>query len=120
MRCGPVLFLLVALLGATQGVKILGLFGVSGKSHNNFFSALTTELSRRGHNLTIVTPFLSSYRSDNYREIYVESMEQMIKKSYSPFDNSEMSTLDKLSHMLGVFLNLCPATLKEKQVRCKL
>lgn len=117
MRSGQVLLLLVALVGAAQGVKILGLFGVSGKSHNNFFSALTTELSRRGHNVTVVTSFPSSYRTDNYREIFVDTMDKTMKSGgFSPFDHSEMSPLDKISHLLNVFLKICPAALIDKQV----
>jgi hypothetical protein len=117
MRSGQVLLMLVALLGAAQGVKILGLFAVSGKSHNNFFSALTTELSRRGHNLTVVTAFPSSYHSDNYREIFVDTMQKMMQSGiFNPFDHPDMGHLEKITNMLSMFLKPCPAALSDKQV----
>jgi hypothetical protein len=117
MRCDRVLLLLGALLGAAQGVKILGLFAVSGKSHNNFFSALTTELSRRGHDLTVVTSYPSGYSAKNYKEIQVDTMEQTMQgNSFSPFDLSEMSPSAKLTKLLGVFLEMCPAALTNKKV----
>jgi predicted glycosyltransferase len=116
MRCGRVLLLLVALLGAAHGVKILGLFAVSGKSHTHFFAALTTELSRRGHNVTVVTGFPTSYRSENYREIFVDTMAVMQASLFNPFEHTEMNILRKLTHTLEVFSKLCPVALKDKQV----
>jgi hypothetical protein len=117
MRCDRVLLLLGALLGAAQGVKILALFAVSGKSHNNFFSALTTELSRRGHNLTVVTAYPGSYRTNNYREIQVNTMEKTMQgNGFNPFEISEMGPFDKLTHLLGAFLKMCPAALSDKKV----
>jgi len=117
MRCGRVLLLLLALLGAAQGVKILGLFAVSGKSHTHFFAALTTELSRRGHNVTVVTGFPTSYRSDNYSEIFVDSMAVMQASLFDPFEHTEMNILRKLNHTVQVFSKLCSIALNDKQVK---
>jgi hypothetical protein len=118
MRCGRVLLLLLAgLMGAAQGVKILGMFAVSGKSHTHFFAALTTELSRRGHNVTVVTGFPISYRSDNYSEIFVDTMAVMNKANlFDPFEHTEMNILRKIAHTVEVFSKLCPVALKDKQV----
>ncbi|XP_059480751.1 UDP-glycosyltransferase UGT5-like isoform X2 [Neocloeon triangulifer] len=49
--------------------KILGYFGFSSKSHNNFFNALTVELANRGHELTVVTAYPMKETPKNYRQI---------------------------------------------------
>jgi len=115
MRCGVVLCAFVGLLSVVQGANILGLFPVSGQSHNHFFSALTTELSRRGHNLTVLTAFPSKFRLPNYREIPVNMIEEF-KSNFSPFKHTGKSTISKLSEMLNLFLKLCPSVLQSDQV----
>ncbi|XP_059480683.1 UDP-glucosyltransferase 2-like [Neocloeon triangulifer] len=108
-------FLMFA-VSAAQGARILGLFGVSGKSHNNFFSALTLELANRGHNLTILTSFPTKKSSANYREISVDVMEKF-SANFSPFKHVSEGMLNQLGSMLSMFLQLCPSVLSSPQVK---
>ena len=52
-----VLTLLIAMLPATHSAKILGIFPVPANSHNIVFTAVTRELARRGHQLTVISTF---------------------------------------------------------------
>jgi hypothetical protein len=49
--------LLVALLTTTQSAHILGIFVIPAKSHSIVFTALTRELARRGHQVTVIGTF---------------------------------------------------------------
>ncbi|XP_059480629.1 UDP-glucosyltransferase 2-like [Neocloeon triangulifer] len=71
--------------------KILGFFGISSRSHNNFFNALNVELANRGHELTVVTAFPMKNTPKNYRQIDVKIVRElfneinMVKASKSGF-----------------------------------
>ncbi|XP_065332904.1 uncharacterized protein LOC135934835 [Cloeon dipterum] len=107
---------LIFCLSAAHGAQILGLFGVSGKSHNHFFTALTKELANRGHDLTIVTAFPTKKTSANYKEIPVELME-LFSANFNPLSQTEEGTLSRLFSMLGMFKKLCPTILNLPQIK---
>jgi glucuronosyltransferase len=64
--------LLVALLTTTQCAHILGIFPIPAKSHNIVLAALTRELARRGHHVTVVSPFPEKKPIPNLTDIEVK------------------------------------------------
>lgn len=61
-----------AILGIGNGANILAIFPVPSYSHQIVYRALTLELNKRGHNLTIVTPDpVNNPNLTNYHEIDV-------------------------------------------------
>jgi glucuronosyltransferase len=64
--------LLVTLVITIQSAHILGIFPIPEKSHNIVFSALTHELARRGHQVTIISPFPEKKPIPNLTDIEVE------------------------------------------------
>ncbi|XP_023717901.1 UDP-glucuronosyltransferase 1-8 [Cryptotermes secundus] len=64
--------LVVALLTTSESAHILGVFPIPAKSHNIVFSALTRELARRGHQVTVISPFREKNPIPNLTEIEVK------------------------------------------------
>jgi hypothetical protein len=64
-----VLITFIACLGATDGANILGIFPMLSKSHMTVHSALMKELARRGHQVTIFSPFPEKYQIQNFTDI---------------------------------------------------
>lgn len=64
-----VLITLVSCLRATDGANILGIFPMPIKSHMIVHSALMKELSRRGHQVTVFSPFPEKYPIQNFTDI---------------------------------------------------
>jgi glucuronosyltransferase len=71
-KCYILAGLLVALLTTTQSAHILGIFPIPGKSHNIVFTALTRELARRGHHVTVISPFPEKKPIPNLTDIEVK------------------------------------------------
>ena len=64
-----VLAILISSLCATDGANILGIFPVPVKSHMIVHSALMKELARRGHQVTVFSPFPEKYPIRNFTDI---------------------------------------------------
>jgi hypothetical protein len=64
--------LVVALSTTTQSAHILGVFPIPAKSHNIVFTALTRELARRGHQLTVISPYPEKQPTPNLTDIEVK------------------------------------------------
>jgi hypothetical protein len=62
------LILLLCLYG-TEGARILGIFPMPAKSHMTVHSALMKELARRGHEVTVFSPFPEKSPIPNYTDI---------------------------------------------------
>jgi len=64
-----VLITLIFCLRATDGANILGIFPMPAKSHMTVQSALMKELARRGHQVTVFSPFPEKYPIENFTDI---------------------------------------------------
>jgi glucuronosyltransferase len=64
--------LVVALLSTAQGAKFLGIFPIPATSHNAVFTALTRELARRGHHVTVISSFPEKTPVPNLTNIVVK------------------------------------------------
>ncbi|PSN29898.1 hypothetical protein C0J52_27059, partial [Blattella germanica] len=63
---------LVSCLHLGEGARILGIFPIPSKSHWAVNQALIQELAKRGHKLTVLTPFPEKSQP-NYKEIVIQA-----------------------------------------------
>jgi hypothetical protein len=112
------LFIAVAAVVMTtaSGAKILCMFGVSGKSHNNVFTALTTELAKKGHELTVVTPFPIKNPPGIYKQIDANDTRETMKKFYT-FSNTQGHVFQKLSIVIELLGEVCPKILQMPEIQ---
>lgn len=67
-----VLFSALAALGDSS--RILGVFPSPGYSQFILAERLMTELANRGHEVTVISPFLPKEQPKNYKNVTVEKM----------------------------------------------
>lgn len=77
LLCRIVLLLSLSFFNSSSSLNILGVFVYPSFQHWTVHNALITELSKRGHNLTVLTNFPTTESSSTYREVHV-------KPFYSP------------------------------------
>jgi hypothetical protein len=63
------LMIFLACLYATDGARILGIFPMPAKSHMTVHSALMKELARRGHEVTVFSPYPEKFPISNLTDI---------------------------------------------------
>jgi len=105
-------------LAPADGAKVLAFFGLSSKSHNNFFTPLTTELALRGHEVTVVTAYpLKNPPKKNYRQIEATAARDLLD-SFNAIKPSTVSTWSRLIQWRDIakFMLLCKEVLKMPQV----
>jgi len=72
----------ISCLCNTDGANILGIFPMPATSHMTVHSALMKELARRGHHLTVFSPFPEKYPTQNYTYVKFKlSYPQLLQKS---------------------------------------
>ncbi|XP_052899159.1 UDP-glycosyltransferase UGT5-like [Anopheles moucheti] len=67
------------IIGPVEGAKILAIFPTSARSHYIVGSALTKELARRGHEMTVINTFPQKKPLKNYRDVDVSGSADVIK-----------------------------------------
>ncbi|XP_045481095.1 UDP-glycosyltransferase UGT5-like isoform X7 [Harmonia axyridis] len=112
----------LCLISTIHCYRILGLFPYPGKSHSDVILPLMRELSRRGHEVDVLTHFPSGYVNPNYTDL-------SIRGSYPIFLNTEpTNNLDPFSSrilfmyldVIGMGLladNYCDAAFKTETVK---
>ncbi|XP_972349.3 UDP-glycosyltransferase UGT5-like isoform X1 [Tribolium castaneum] len=92
-----------ALLSLCNGYKILAVFPTPFHSHCTLASKLVTELAKRGHEVTYLSPFPKKTQTKNLREISLESIIPVInerkKQLLSLNDHSVFHTVHFLTNM---------------------
>jgi hypothetical protein len=90
------LFIAVAAVVMTtaSGAKILCMFRMSRKSHNNVFTSLNTELAKKGHELTVVTLFPIKNPPGIYKQIDAYDTREMMTK-FDTFSNTQRHVFKK-------------------------
>lgn len=63
---------LLLLLPPTHSLNILGVFVYPSFQHWTIHNALVTELTKRGHNLTVITNYPTAETTSHYREIHIK------------------------------------------------
>lgn len=119
LRVALVACALSVALEPAEGAKVLAFFGLSSKSHNNFFTPLTTELALRGHEVIVVTAYpLKNPPKKNYRQIEATVTRDLFD-SFNAIKESTVSTWSRLINWKDVarFMLLCNEVLKIPQVQ---
>jgi hypothetical protein len=77
-----ILIMLISCLCATDGANILGIFPMPARSHMIIHSALMKELARRGHQVTVFSPFPEKHPIQNFTDIEFKlSYSELLPKS---------------------------------------
>lgn len=108
----------VSAIAPADGAKVLAFFGLSSKSHNNFFTPLTTELAARGHDVTVVTAYpLKDPPKTNYHQIDATVTREHFD-SFNALQESTVSIWSRIQKWRDVaeFMLLCNKVLKLPQV----
>lgn len=61
---------------AKRNYNILGIFHFPSQSHHILGSTLLKELTRRGHNVTMISPFPFKEKIPNYTDIKIEGLKE--------------------------------------------
>lgn len=69
------IFLLISCAQQCQSAKILIMYPSPSKSHLVIGQAVSKELARRGHKVTVVSSYPLDKQIDNYRDIFIEPTE---------------------------------------------
>lgn len=56
--------------------KILGFFPMPSASHVRLGYEIVFELHRRGHDITMITPYPKNVQLENFREIYLKDVSE--------------------------------------------
>ncbi|XP_045469174.1 UDP-glycosyltransferase UGT5-like isoform X8 [Harmonia axyridis] len=97
----PLLLVTIAVIYLSQGVggsKILGVFWTPSKSHHILGSALLQALAKKGHNVTLLSPFIDDVDIPNFKQIKLTGIEGLMKGMANPKNS--------IIQMLFVFLQL--------------
>ncbi|GLH05010.1 UDP-glucuronosyltransferase 1-1 [Gryllus bimaculatus] len=82
-----IISILLFLGTSVETAKILAIFSVPARSHVGAYQPLMEELARRGHEMTVVTPFPRTKPLENYNEIIIED-------TFPSRDSSEMNLFE--------------------------
>nr|XP_023017936.1 UDP-glucuronosyltransferase 2B15-like [Leptinotarsa decemlineata] len=113
-----VLILVFGLLSISSGARILGVFQVPAVSHHSVFRSLWRELSLRGHNVTVVTPFpLNDDSLVNLTEIDVSDPNKEIfeRHGFQFFMNKENYVQSKIPKIFALNNEMAEAVLSNKE-----
>lgn len=80
------LILLCLFLNITSCAKILGIFPSPGYSQFILGEKLMLELVNRGHEVTVISPFTSSKKVDNYTVVHVSGLVDNVMKGKKTSD----------------------------------
>ncbi|XP_058445384.1 UDP-glucosyltransferase 2-like [Malaya genurostris] len=113
------LIMLVTIAGHTSsGYRILSIAVSPSRSHVIVQEALVKELARRGHQVTMVSPFPSTKPIENYREITVP-ISDWGKTTMAIFlkDQSRWAALANFPTTCKIFMDASNDTLNDPEVR---
>ncbi|XP_055538419.1 UDP-glucosyltransferase 2-like [Wyeomyia smithii] len=102
----------------TEAYRILSIGASPSRSHVIVQEALAKELARRGHHVTMVTPFPTAPSIENYREITVPLSDEG-KRLMSHFinDQSRWAMIQSFSAMNKVFMDVANDSINHPEVK---
>lgn len=114
-----VIIVAVLLVRCATAANILGIYFHAGKSHHILGETLFKELARRGHNVTMASPFPLKEPFPNYTDIHLTGIQEDQDARTSMFMQMNNST-DELSGVADV-IELCRSqtelTLKHEKMK---
>lgn len=93
---------LLALAGAIQlcaGSKILAIVQMPSRSHHNLLERLVIELTKKGHEVTLITPYKQSKPVKNLKEIIIPDLYKNLTALMQPEKKDEESNMFEMRHM---------------------
>ncbi|XP_049768134.1 UDP-glycosyltransferase UGT5-like [Schistocerca cancellata] len=115
----PFLISSLGLLSYSEGANILAVFPIPARSHWTAMQPLLIELAKRGHNLTVVTPFDEKNMPDTWETVLIGKHWNM-GGALRPgiFNQSPYSSILRMIFLLyDVGLEMCENVLKEENVQ---
>ncbi|XP_049795743.1 UDP-glucosyltransferase 2-like [Schistocerca nitens] len=109
--------LVLCLAGLCEPARILCLMSTVSHSHHIFNRALTLELAKRGHQVTVLTPDREKKPVPNLREILIEGAYEAAHEDLGYETFAEMSEMDMVGEIFGWGVTTCRHTLKSKGAR---
>ncbi|XP_065157276.1 UDP-glycosyltransferase UGT5-like [Atheta coriaria] len=103
MKLLSFLCLSIALLGISNGSKILGIFPFPSKSHYIIGEALLRGLAERGHDVTMISPFTLDKPIKNYQDVVIDGMLELKEASSPMFSNINLSFMERMNMMMNMF-----------------
>lgn len=114
---------LIIIVGAAHGAKILGVIPSGGKSHHFIGAAYTKALAEAGHDVTVIAAFREKNPPKNYREIVMDDLYETLMTAFmeNPFEFPEIPPLLHLYMMYTEFGTFSSKfTLNHKDVKALL
>ena len=109
------LLLILDLISKIDGYRILGIFPMNSKSHNNMFEGLMKGLAKREHQVDVVTHFETKNPPKNYRTIINLTGTQPAFVNNMTIDYASNMGSDPVPHIIKTFGNeLCELLALEK------
>lgn len=68
------IFIFITAFQFGGGEKILGIVSMPSKSHYHLFERLFIELTKKGHEVTLITPFKQSQPVPKFKEIFIPNL----------------------------------------------
>ncbi|XP_046981628.1 UDP-glucosyltransferase 2-like [Schistocerca americana] len=109
--------LVVCLAGQCESARILCLMTTVSRSHHIFNRALTLELAKRGHQVTVFAPDREKKPVPNLREILIEGAYEAIHEDYDYESFAEVSQMGMVGEIFTWGLTTCRHTLSSKGAR---
>ncbi|XP_049767863.1 UDP-glycosyltransferase UGT5-like [Schistocerca cancellata] len=103
---------------ACEAANILAVFPVPGKSHWIVFRELLLELSRRGHNLTVISHFpLDEPPPPNWEQIFVGAYHEELPSGPNLFDLGTSGAMQEVKFLMAHGRGWCRRALEEEDMR---
>ncbi|KAK4877712.1 hypothetical protein RN001_010218 [Aquatica leii] len=113
------LTVLVFLIAVSNGAKILGVFPYPAYSHYQLGDRIFKELSARGHEVTVITPYKENNLTENFKQVLLTNTlaeaEGLRKNLFT--DHSNLNALQKLITIDLLGLTFCEKALNDTKVK---
>lgn len=122
LRCGKmkfsvaVLALLAFTVNEVHSLDILAVLPYQGKSHFYVFDPFLRELTRRGHNLTVISPFPMKIPASNYRDISLAGKAKVFEDVMT-LQRSYLSILNLAFFLYDAGTDNCRTVLADENVQ---
>ncbi|KAL9704575.1 hypothetical protein quinque_008093 [Culex quinquefasciatus] len=118
MRLTVTLLVLIALALSVQGYRILSINASPSRSHVIVQEALAKELARRGHQVTMVSPYPAGKPLENYRQIVVP-LDSYWKATMAKFmeDQSKLALFKNMPKMNQIMQDAANNTINHPEVQ---
>lgn len=108
---------ILALVSVSESAKILSLMTIISRSHHIFNRALSLELAKRGHQVTVFTPDKEKKPVPNLREIYIEGVYEDLHEDVDYQSFAQLNQMQMVEELFDWGLTTCRMTLNTNGAR---